>query len=145
MQNIIGFACKLGIPWQYCIRRSISNKYTFFMELQNFSSGFSNRIRAACKRVSGCYRSYCQSFFKCGIRELLSTPIMLAIWYRCDKIEQSFKILFTFRGFYTHEGLSNHTTFRGDLMGAMAPSNIPSFKRGERNVTQGPVVLKKKA
>ena len=38
-----------------------------------------------------------------------------------NKIEASLKILFTIRGFYTHEGLSNYTTFRPIQSGATVP------------------------
>jgi hypothetical protein len=54
---------------------------------------------------------------------------MLAI-YRWEnlikklKIEASFKIMFTIRGFYTHESLSNHTTFRPIKSGATVSLNL---------------------
>ncbi len=68
--------------------------------------------------------------FACGICELHATPFMLAI-YRWENLIQEkqnggeFKILFTIHGFYTHEGLSNYTTFRPIQSGATVPLTHP--------------------
>ncbi len=78
---------------------------------------------AACIRAADFLRSYCKgnkihfpaTVIACRIRELYEKAIMLAK-NRWDNLITNWRrvwnILFTIRSFYTHEGLSSHTTFR---------------------------------